>query len=183
MSLPVYLWLCCEGWMRFGPYESLHFDAKHNIVTDEGEKVAYCVRSYFDFNWHTPGEYQGFCWERPVITTACCEPYADRVYIIHAPAGFTQACNNIRQSCERACVIPDDGSEWSRRQVVEQTLREAELADPTLRLSVYTRDETLARLLEPFEPWLASQLAYFGVHRISRRGPRMPWMTSRWRHC
>jgi len=183
MSLPVYLWLCCEGWMRFGPYESLHFDAKHHIVTDEGEKVAYCVRSYFDFNWHTPGEYQGFCWKRPVITTACSEPYADRVYIIHAPAGFTQACNNIRQSCERACVIPDDGSEWSRRQVVEQTLREAELGDPTLRLSVYTRDETLARLLAPFEPWLASQLAYFGVHRISRRGPRMPWMTSRWRHC
>jgi len=183
MSLPVYLWLRCEGWMRFGPYDSLHFDAKHHIVTGQGEKVAYCVRSYYGFNWHTPGEYQGFWWDRAVITTASREPYADRVYIIHAPAEFQHACYNIRQSCERAYVIPDDGSEWSRCQVVERTLREVELGDPTLRLSVYTRDETLARLLEPFEPWLAGQLAYFGVHRISRRGPRMPWMTSRWRHC
>ena len=37
----VYLWLCCEGWMRFGPFEWLRFDdTERAIIGPDGETVA-----------------------------------------------------------------------------------------------------------------------------------------------
>lgn len=35
----VYLWLCCEGWMRFGPFEWLRIDDKTATISDSNGKV------------------------------------------------------------------------------------------------------------------------------------------------
>lgn len=40
--VPVYLWLCCEGWMRFGPFEWLYFDDESAaFFGPNGEVVAW----------------------------------------------------------------------------------------------------------------------------------------------
>ncbi len=35
----VYLWLCCEGWMRFGPFEWLRFDDVTSTISESTGKV------------------------------------------------------------------------------------------------------------------------------------------------
>lgn len=37
---PIYLWLCCEGWVRFGPFEWLCFDTESAAVFDSRGNVA-----------------------------------------------------------------------------------------------------------------------------------------------
>ena len=36
---PVYLWLNCEGWMSFGPFESLVFEDRADLILDSSEKI------------------------------------------------------------------------------------------------------------------------------------------------
>ena len=35
----VYLWLCCEGWMKFGPFEWLRFDDVTSTISESTGKV------------------------------------------------------------------------------------------------------------------------------------------------
>jgi len=173
----MFLWLRCEGWVRFGPYEGLQFDRKHNVITGTGEPVALFRHNSGVPLWSTPGQYANFDWVKPVLTNGCRGPYADRVYVIHAPMNFKPQCARIQSTCQRAFVINDSG-ELSRREVMKLVLSEADAGNLNLRLSVYTRDETLAAELEEIDLRVDDRVAYFGIHRIEARGPQ-PWETSR----
>ncbi len=71
----VYLWLCCEGWMRFGPFEWLRFDDTANaIIGPAGEVVARKTGEY----WHiTDGRGKGMPFSNPTITTTREHPHAN----------------------------------------------------------------------------------------------------------
>lgn len=63
----VYLWLNCEGWVRFD-------DAAGAILGPEGEPVAVRVGS----EWHTPGSHEGYRWRNPMITASTRHPHPSR---------------------------------------------------------------------------------------------------------
>ena len=69
----VYLWLCCEGWMRFGPFEWLRFDdTERAIIGPDGEVVAKTVDGY----WCVPGgRGEGMPFSNPTITTGREHPH------------------------------------------------------------------------------------------------------------
>jgi hypothetical protein len=172
----VYLWLRCEGWRRFGPYDGLHFNTAHDIVTDSGKFVAY---HRGNVRWRTPGPGERFLWCQPILTTAWRGPYADRVYVVHGPAAFHCQCHQILNSCEQSFAIADDGTPEARSMVLARTETEMKNGLASRRLSVYTRDEDLACELQKLGLRGADRLAYYGVHRIEDRGP-LPWVSSRW---
>lgn len=89
----VYLWLCCEGWARFGPFPWLRFDDERRaILDDQGQAIA--VRS--GDGWHTPGSHPGYHWYDPTVTASPTHP--------HPNSGSPPA----RLSCEQhVCVILD----------------------------------------------------------------------------
>lgn len=64
----VYLWLCCEGWMKFGPFEWLRFDdERHAILGQDGEEVG---------QWRVPGEkWQDWRFSNPTITWSPVHPH------------------------------------------------------------------------------------------------------------
>jgi hypothetical protein len=50
----VYLWLCCEGLMRFGPFEWLRYDESTSTISDSsGNVIAWKERA----RWFVPSEY------------------------------------------------------------------------------------------------------------------------------
>lgn len=69
----IYLWLCCEGWMRFGPFEWLRFDDTANaIIGPDGEVVAKNVGEYWNV---TGGRGEGMSFSHPTITTTREHPH------------------------------------------------------------------------------------------------------------
>lgn len=71
--MSIYLWLRCEGWMRFGPFEWLRFDDQsQTILGSAGETVATKV----DDRWRVPGEKcSGWQFSDPMITTTSEHPH------------------------------------------------------------------------------------------------------------
>lgn len=68
----LYLWLNCEGWVPFGPFEWLRFDDGKNAILDEKGNVI-AVR---DGNgWSTPGQYEGFAWQNAMVTASPRHPH------------------------------------------------------------------------------------------------------------
>lgn len=69
----VYLWLCCEGWMKFGPFEWLRFDDESQaILGPESEEVAKKAGGY----WRVPsGRGEGMQFSNPTITTTPVHPH------------------------------------------------------------------------------------------------------------
>jgi len=64
---PVYLWLCCEGWMRFGPFKWLRFDDSLGVIADSKGNVAAKKNGEF---WSVPeGPGKGMRFSNPTITT------------------------------------------------------------------------------------------------------------------
>lgn len=71
----VYLWLCCEGWQRFGPFQHLNISA--SVISDESEEVV-AVRTA-EGGWHTPGVYCCYSWRaNAVVTSTADHPYPMR---------------------------------------------------------------------------------------------------------
>jgi hypothetical protein len=69
----VYLWLCCEGWMRFGPFVWLRFDDKENAIIDpDGEVVARKTGEYWRV---TGGRGEGMAFSDPTLTTTREHPH------------------------------------------------------------------------------------------------------------
>jgi hypothetical protein len=130
----MYLWLCCEGWVRFGAYDDLRFDATHNIVAGEMDLIAVFRPWGSGLRWETPNGHQGFRWETPVFTTSSIGPYVDRVYIVHTAKGFSKQRRRIGETCERLLTIADDGSDRARRDVVRLARNEADAGTSSLRL-------------------------------------------------
>lgn len=64
----VYLWLCCEGWMKLGPFEWLRFDDERQaILGPDGEEVAKKADGY----WRMPdGRGKGMQFSNPTITSS-----------------------------------------------------------------------------------------------------------------
>ena len=63
----VYLWLCCEGWMRFGPFEWLRFDDTENAIIGPGGEV---LVKKLDGYWRVPGgQGAGMPFSNPTITS------------------------------------------------------------------------------------------------------------------
>lgn len=71
----LYLWLCCEGWMRFGPFEWLRFDDERQaIIGPDGAEVAKNV----DGQWRVSvGRGEGMQFSNPTITTTPVHPHRD----------------------------------------------------------------------------------------------------------
>jgi hypothetical protein len=74
-SPSLYLWLCCEGWMRFGPFKWLRFDDERQaIVGPDRDEVA----KKMDGFWRVSGEkWQGWGFSDPTITTTPQRPHKD----------------------------------------------------------------------------------------------------------
>ena len=51
----MYLWLNCEGWVRFGPFEWLRFDDDPRVIRDQDGTV---VASFDGSDWRTVHEYR-----------------------------------------------------------------------------------------------------------------------------
>lgn len=71
----VYLWLCCDGWMKFGPFEWLRFDDERQAILDpEGEEIAKKTDGY----WRVPdGRGKGMQFSNPTITSSPIHPHRD----------------------------------------------------------------------------------------------------------
>lgn len=69
----IYLWLCCEGWMMFGPFEWLRFDDERQaILGPDGDEVAKKTEGY----WRVPdGRGEGMQFSNPTITTTPVHPH------------------------------------------------------------------------------------------------------------
>ena len=74
-SPSLYLWLCCEGWMRFGPFKWLRFDDERQaILGPDRDEVA----KKMDGFWRVSGEkWQGWGFSDPTITTTPQHPHKD----------------------------------------------------------------------------------------------------------
>jgi hypothetical protein len=69
----LYLWLCCEGWMGFGPFVLLKL-LDDRIEDNTGNEIA--IRT--PDGWHTPGRFSGCCWHSPMISTSDKHPHPDQ---------------------------------------------------------------------------------------------------------
>jgi hypothetical protein len=68
----VYLWLCCEGWVRFGPFPWLRFDDERGAILDDtGRAIAIRIGD----GWQTPDSHQGYCWSNPTVTASPRHPH------------------------------------------------------------------------------------------------------------
>ena len=70
--MKVYLWLNCEGWVKFGPFQSLALDAERRVIADEaGQPIA----TWDEDAWvtHDP-KYERFRWCKPMITASPRRP-------------------------------------------------------------------------------------------------------------
>lgn len=69
----IYLWLCCEGWMKFGPFEWLRFDDERQVILGpEGEEVVKKVDGYWRVR---EGRGAGMAFSNPTITTTPIHPH------------------------------------------------------------------------------------------------------------
>jgi hypothetical protein len=69
----VFLWLCCEGWQRFGPFAWLRFnDDPRTIIDQDGQVVA----SWVDGHWRTSDS--GCAWSNPTIGPGPKHPHPNR---------------------------------------------------------------------------------------------------------
>lgn len=72
----VYLWLCCEGWMKVGPFEWLRFDDERQaILGPDGREIA----KKTDGIWRVPeGRGAGMAFSNPTITMMPVHPHKNR---------------------------------------------------------------------------------------------------------
>lgn len=70
----LFLWLCCEGWMGFGPFVWLKL-LDDRFVDDTGNEIA--VRT--PDGWHTPGRFGACCWlPSALISTSEKHPHPEK---------------------------------------------------------------------------------------------------------
>lgn len=63
----MYLWLHCEGWIRFGPYEAIFFDRDFRTIRDKSGNVI--AKSEDGHCWIVPTEeYANWRFQNPMIT-------------------------------------------------------------------------------------------------------------------
>jgi hypothetical protein len=69
----MYLWLNCEGWVRFGPFAWLRFDDNPRVIRDQDGST---VASFDGTDWRTPDEkYSKFQWRNPMVTSSARHPH------------------------------------------------------------------------------------------------------------
>ena len=62
----LYVHVCCEGWVRLGPFDWVGVDDERDALVDENGEVI--VKREGD-DWGVPGkEYRGFRFRTPMIT-------------------------------------------------------------------------------------------------------------------
>ena len=67
----VYLYLNCEGWVRFGPFRWVRFCDDRQVITDEADRV---IARRDGNHWTTPDSHPGYRWQDPFVTTASRHP-------------------------------------------------------------------------------------------------------------
>lgn len=71
---PLYLWLNCEGWERFGPFEWLSFNDDAGVIADSTGSVIARRRNHGGWFVNRPGlRDMRFC--DPMITTSDVHPH------------------------------------------------------------------------------------------------------------
>jgi hypothetical protein len=74
----VCLWLCCEGWMKFGPFEWLRFDDElQAILGPDGEESAKKTDAYWRVS---DGRSKGMEFSNPTITNSPIHPHRNCGY-------------------------------------------------------------------------------------------------------
>lgn len=69
----MYLWLNCEGWIRFGPFEWLRFEDDPRVIRNQDGVI---VASFDGTDWHTSdGQYDRWIWRNPMVTTSPRHPH------------------------------------------------------------------------------------------------------------
>ena len=66
----VFLWLCCEGWVRLGPFVFLKL-IDNGFIDETGNLIAFKKGEC----WHTPGRFAACCWHSPLITSTGEHPH------------------------------------------------------------------------------------------------------------
>jgi hypothetical protein len=69
----VYLWFCCEGWKRLGPFKWLRFDEKGMIRDQDGNIVARCDEA--GKAWEILSNGTRCVWHDPMITASPRHPH------------------------------------------------------------------------------------------------------------
>jgi len=73
-SPTIYLWLCCEGWVRFGPFGWLRFQDDPRSIVDQAGRV---LAHWEGHCWRTSDpQYSDFQWHNPTITSKPRHPHA-----------------------------------------------------------------------------------------------------------
>ena len=72
-SKVVYLWLNCEGWERFGPFQWLRFEDSPLRICDQDANV---IAEFDGTDWLTTHEkYRNYRWCLPMITASPQHPH------------------------------------------------------------------------------------------------------------
>ena len=68
----LYVHLCCEGWVRLGPFAWIGFDDERNAFIEEHGDV---IAAFDGDVWRVPGDrYEGFGFRTPMITASPRHP-------------------------------------------------------------------------------------------------------------
>jgi hypothetical protein len=69
----IYLWLNCEGWVRFGPFQSLWFEDTPLRICDQDSNV---IAEFDGSDWLTTHEqHRNVRWRSPMITASSRHPH------------------------------------------------------------------------------------------------------------
>lgn len=70
----MYLWLSCEGWVSFGPFEWLKFEDENRCIKDQNGNI---IAKYDGNCWHvTDKKYKDYAgWSNPMITPTAKHPH------------------------------------------------------------------------------------------------------------
>lgn len=70
----VFLWLCCEGWERLGPFEWLRFDDHNDVIVDQNGQVV--ARKRNNGGWFVNRQGLRDCrFSNPTITIGAQHPH------------------------------------------------------------------------------------------------------------
>lgn len=70
----MYLWLTCEGWVSFGPFEWLRFEDDSRCIKDQDGNV---IATFDGQCWHLADErYKDYAgWSNPMVTSTAKHPH------------------------------------------------------------------------------------------------------------
>ena len=76
--MKMYLWLCCEGWQKFGPFDWLSYDPDRKAVVGEKNGEVMVVAEESDGRWKLRIKTPGYAWSHWLINASPKHPFPDQ---------------------------------------------------------------------------------------------------------